>query len=577
MYTFSQLKKKLKNDFSHLEPIRIALLGDTATQLLAQAIRATGYDKSMDLRIWEAEFNQIERQVFDARSELYAFDPQVIILFHSTHTLLAQYDKLAPAEQNALAQQRLMLVDQLRGAIGKKTDAKIIYYSYPETDDAVFGQFGSKTEASFLFQLRKLNYQLMEYAATHPDFYLCDLNKVQYQLGRASFFQPSMYVNAAMVLSIDALPPVAAGTVALIGALYGRIKKCLVLDLDNLLWGGVIGDDGIENIQLGSLGIGKVFTEFQCWVKKLKNRGIILAVCSKNTESVAKEPFINHPDMVLRLEDIAVFIANWDTKVENIRRIQAILNIGFDSMVFLDDNPFEREMVQEAIPGLTVPRLPEDPAGYLEYLYTLDLFETGPITAEDRERTRQYQQKAQREIGIHNYESEADFLKSLGMLSKVESFNPFNTPRVAQLTQRSNQFNLRTIRYTEGDIQRIAASPTHFGFSFTLEDKFGDNGIICVVILEKETTETAFIDTWLMSCRVLKRGMEDFVLDTLVEFAKTRGFHYLKGEYLPSPKNQLVKDHYRRLGFQQTNDHWLLDIRVFESKNTCIQWKDPKY
>ena len=216
----------------------------------------------------------------------------------------------------------------------------------------------------------------MLFSARESNFYLCDLSSIQNQAGKANCFQPALYINTEMVLSVDVLPEVAFKTIELIGAMSGNFKKCLVVDLDNTLWGGVIGDDGLENIQLGSLGIGKAFTEFQYWIKKLKNRGIIIAVCSKNTESIAKEPFEKHPDMVLRLEDIAVFVANWENKADNIRQIQSILNIGFDSMVFLDDNPFERNMVRENITGITVPELPADPADYLEFLYQQNLFET---------------------------------------------------------------------------------------------------------------------------------------------------------------------------------------------------------
>jgi FkbH-like protein len=573
MHTFSELKKKLKQDFSHLEPIRIALLGDSATPFLSQAIRATGFDKGFDLQVWEAEFNQIERQVFDGTAELYTFDPQVIILYHSSHKLLIQYNKLSPEDYTSLAETRMALVDQLLQHIDARSTAKIIYYNYTEIDDGVFGHYSAKTKASFLFQLRKLNYSLMELAVRQPNFHLFDLSSIQNQLGKSTMFQPSMYVNTDMVLALDALPVVAAGTVDLIGTLFGRLKKCLVLDLDNTLWGGVIGDDGLENIQLGVLGIGKAFTEFQYWIKKLKNRGIILAVCSKNTEAVAREVFLRHPDMVLHLEDIAVFVANWENKVDNIRQIQATLNIGFDSMVFLDDNPFERNMVREAIPAITVPELPEDPADYLEYLYSLHLFETASHSEEDRERAKLYQVQAQRDVEMQSYGNEDAFLESLNMLSVVEPFNSFNTPRVAQLTQRSNQFNLRTIRYAEADILRVAASPDAFTFSFTLADRFGDNGIICVVILKKEADGILFVDTWLMSCRVLKRGMEDFTLNTLVEFARANGFRFLKGEYCPTAKNAMVSQHYDRLGFQPVEGYWLLDIQQYEKRQVHINLK----
>ena len=308
--------------------------------------------------------------------------------------------------------------------------------------------------------------------------------------------------------------------------------------------------------------------------KKAKKRGIILAVCSKNTESVAKEPFEKHPDMVLRLEDFAVFVANWENKADNIRYIQSILNIGFDSMVFLDDNPFERNIVRENIPGITVPELPEDPADYLEFLYQLNLFETISFSDEDAERTTQYQVEAKRNMLQKNFTNEADFLKSLNMVSLVEPFNKFNSPRVAQLSQLSNQFNLRTVRYTEADVEMLSnKNQDYHAFSFTLEDKYGDNGLICVLILKTENKNILFIDTWLMSCRVLKRGMEHFVLNTIVNYAKEKGCSTVKGEYIPTEKNEMVKDHYLKLGFQQTGNFWELNVLTYEPKECLISTK----
>ena len=573
MKNFSQLKKNLKNDFSNLKPVKVALLGDTATQFLTQALRGTGFDAGFNLNIWEADFNQVERQVFDPTSELYDFAPEVIIIFQSAHKLLGKYNKLSADAYGSLAEKELELIKNLTGTINSKLNTKIIYYNYTEINDAVFGNYASKLPSSFLFQTRKLNFGLMEFAAMQSNFYVCDLSSIQNQFGKATLFQTSIYINTEMVLSIDILPAVALSTVEMIGTMYGKLKKCLILDLDNTLWGGVIGDDGMENIQLGTLGIGKAFTEFQYWIKKLKNRGIILTVCSKNTEHIAKEPFEKHPDMVLHLDDIAVFKANWENKVENIREIQSILNIGFDSMVFLDDNPFERNIVRENIPEITIPELPEDPAEYLEYLYTLNLFETISFSNEDVERTKQYQTAVKRTVEQKSFVNEAEFLQSLNMVSLIEPFNKFNTPRVAQLSQRSNQFNLRTVRYTESDIENLCNSAAHFTFSFTLEDKFGNNGMICVIILKKETADTLFIDTWFMSCRVLKRGMENFTLNTIADFAKANGFKYLKGEYLQTAKNEMVKEHYQNLGFEDEGGHWLLDLDNYTNRKSFIEKK----
>lgn len=381
-----------------------------------------------------------------------------------------------------------------------------------------------------------------------------------------------------MLLSLDALPFVASRTWDIISSIEGKFKKCLILDLDNTVWGGVVGDDGWENIQIGhGLGIGKAYTEFQEWVKKLKNRGIIVCVCSKNDEDKAKEPFEKNPEMVLKLDDISVFIANWENKADNIRTIQRILNIGFDSMVFLDDNPFERNLVRENVPGVLVPELPEDPGNYLEYLYSLNLFETASYSSADKDRTKQYQIEAKRVATAKKYTNEADFLKSLNMVSEVSGFTNFNTPRVAQLSQRSNQFNLRTIRYTEDQITAIENDPKQKGFAFSLKDKFGDNGLIAVVILQEKDADTLFIDTWFMSCRVLKRGMENFTLNTIVAWAKENGYKQIIGEYLPTHKNGMVAEHYPNLGFEtiEKSDtaQWLLNLEKYQNRVCYIEKK----
>jgi FkbH-like protein len=568
---FTRLKRNLAKDFSGLQPVRVALLGDASTQWLAQAIRGAGYERGLDLRVWEADFSQIAQQVYDPGSDLYSFGPQVILLYQSTQKLLGAYNVLEPGARRELAEGRIGQVDSLRAAIRSRSAVSIVYYNYPEIDDGIFGNYANKTDSSFLFQLRKLNYELMRYATQQEGFHIADLAVLQQQTGRAVFFRSSVYVNTDMEISIEALPVVAEATVSLIGALFGRMRKCLVLDLDNTLWGGVIGDDGIENIEIGTLGIGKAFTDLQYWILKLRRRGVLLAVCSKNNEAVARQPFESHPDMVLSLDDIAVFLANWDNKVDNIRRIGAALNIGLDSMVFLDDNPFERNMVREALPSVLVPELPDDPAEFLEYLYPLHLFETVSLSAEDEERTKMYRTDRIRGEVQLSYADEDAYLASLNMVSRVAAFDAFNGPRVAQLSQRSNQFNLRTVRYTDAEVRRMGESPDIFTFSFSLEDRFGDNGVICVVILRKETDKVLFIDSWFMSCRVLRRGMENFTLNTVAGFARKKGFRYLRGEFLATAKNGMVKDHYLSLGFVEESGRWLLDVQTYEPRPTFVK------
>ena len=574
MKTLKELKKLARTEVPG-QKCKIALLGDTATQLLATALVGEAASRNTALDLYEGEYSQVERQLLDATSEVYQFDADFILIFQSTHKL-GEHHSLLPAErQAALADERLAFIASVCENEAMKSK-KIICMNYPEIDDTVFGSYANKVTTSLTYQVRKLNYELMNLAGQYPNLYICDIAGLQNKLGRDVMFAPNVYVSTEIILSVDALPYVASRVMDIVCAVRGQFKKCLILDLDNTVWGGVIGDDGLEGIQLGhGLGIGKAFTEFQMWVKKLKQRGIIICVASKNNEDTAKEPFEKHPDMVLKLDDIAVFQANWETKVDNIRTIQSILNISFDSMVFLDDNPFERNMVRENIPGITVPELPEDPGEYLEYLYGLNLFETASYSQADKDRTKQYQVEAKRVSLSKTFTNEADFLKSLNMVSVVSGFTKFNTPRVAQLSQRSNQFNLRTVRYTEADIAALAADEDVIDLSFTLEDKFGDNGLIAVIIMKRQDAETLFVDTWFMSCRVLKRGMENFTLNTMVERARRAGYKYIIGEYLPTPKNKMVEGHYQGLGFQPVADattaQFVLSVDDYQPRECYIE------
>lgn len=569
---FKDLKKILKIDFSSLKKVKVALLGDTATQFLAQGIKANGYMQGFNIDFFEAEYNQIESLFRNKNSDLYNFAPEYIIVFEATHKLLKKYNKTKSAsEKVSFAENYFSRFQNLLEAIRINSSAKVIYFNYYEIDDKIFGNYSNKVEESFLFQLRKLNFLISSYVLKTDNLNIYDISSLQNKIGRDQLISPQVYVNSDMILKIDIIPKVTEELVKIIVSNLGKIKKCLILDLDNTMWGGIIGDDGIENIKLGSLGIGKAFNDFQEWVKKLKERGIILCVCSKNTENIAKEVFEKHPDMVIKLNDISVFMANWDTKVENIYKIQKILNIGFDSMVFLDDNPFERNMIREAYKDILVPELPEDPAEYLEYLYSLNIFETNSYSEEDSKRTEQYIIKNKIESDLGFFDNEDDFLKSLSMISKVESFNPFSIPRVAQLSQRSNQFNLRTKRYSEFEVKNMMDSENYVTYTFTLEDKYGDNGTVCVVILEKINEKDLFVDTWFMSCRVLKRGLEKFVLNSLAEDALREGFKRIIGEYIPTEKNIIVKDHYLSLGFIEVEDKWALNLEKYEKKECYIE------
>ena len=571
MKTFNEIKRNIKKDYTSFVKEDIAILSNSATQLLNIGIRGLAFDYNIDLNIYEADYNQVEYEVFNEGSELYRKEPKYILLYLSTNKLMEKFYSFPAQERREFAFKYLTYIEDLVSTINTKLKNSIILCcNFPEIDDTIFGNQASKTEDSFLYQCRKLNYLLSEKSVQLNHLLLVDLVGLQNRFGVGHLFNNNIYITTDIVLSTDILPYVSEIVLNIIKVRNGIVNKCVILDLDNTLWGGVIGDDGYENIEIGTLGIGKAFTEFQKWLKELKNRGIILAVCSKNNEDVAKEAFLRNTEMVLKLDDISVFVANWNNKADNIRSIQSTLNIGYNSMVFLDDNPVERQIVKDNIPDITVPELPEDPAYYLQYLYSLNLFDTTGVTVEDIKRTESYQKELHISTLKKSFVNESDFLSSLEMVSLVEPFNKSNLARVVQLSQRSNQFNLRTIRYTDNDVLELAASSDYMNYCFTLNDKFGENGLICVVSLKLVTESVCFIENWFMSCRVLKRTMENFVINTIVEDLNKTGCLKLIGEYIPTAKNNLVLDHYKNLGFMEEAGKWTLSLNDYKNRETYI-------
>ena len=572
MKTFKKLRKLSKYaGTSEAMSVRLALMGDCATQLLATALRGYGVEVGLYLHVCDVDYDQIDAQVMDPRSELYGSEPEYVLIQMCSEKLFETFCSSPLPARETFAQETAERIEHNWELISRHCKARILQYDFVELNDAVFGSFGAKVGVSFKYQLRKLNYLLAEAAQRHKNVFILGLSDLQCEMGRRTFFDAKLYYTAKMPLSFEALPYAAKLAVDMVQALRGKIKKCVVLDLDNTLWGGVIGDDGMSGIQIGELGAGHAYTDLQLWLRELKNRGVILAVCSKNNEDTAREPFEKHPEMVLRLSDISMFVANWDDKASNIKYIQQTLNIGMDSMVFLDDNPFERNMVRSLVPDITVPELPEDPAEYLGYLQSLDLFETASYSEEDKDRTSQYQAEIGRVTLQKQFESIDDYLISLEMVAEAKPFDEFHYPRIAQLTQRSNQFNLRTVRYTEDDIRRIANDGRYLTIYYTLRDKFGDHGLISVVILEKQDDSTLFVDTWLMSCRVLKRGMEEFIVNKMISVAKENGSKTVIGEYLRTPKNAMVENIYQKMGFTPIGEgRYSADTDTFTKNKTYI-------
>ncbi len=571
MYSFRELQKarKLKIDGNEC---RLAVLGNSATQFFSEAIEGYGKLSGINLSVFDADYNQIDVQLLDPSAEVYSYNPDEILLWLSTEKLYEEYLDEEFTGRKSFADTYMAKIEKYWELITQNSNARIIQMNFTEIDDKALGQYSCKVDSSFTYQIRKLNYLLQEAMGKNNRVYSVDALAVQIDIGRENYFNAPLYYSAKMSVAMGALPYLAAAVIDVVKAMQGKIIKCIIFDLDNTIWGGVIGDDGMAGIEIGELGKGHVFCNFQKWIKQLKEYGIILAVCSKNEESTAKEPFEKHEEMVLRMDDLSIFVANWDDKASNIKVIQESLNIGMDSIIFIDDNPFERNLVKEKFPDIEVPELPTDPALWLQYLQHQNYFDTVSYTGEGSDRTKLYQVEYERRRLRQNYESIDDYLQGLMMEGSFNAFEPLKYPRIAQLTQRSNQFNLRTIRYTEDEIQRIAEDDRYITIYFNLKDKFGDHGLVSVIILEKKSDKVLFVDTWLMSCRVLKRGMEEFIINHVIQVAKENGFKRVTAEYIPTPKNNMVKEIYDQMGFDKIGEYsYEVCIDTFKSLKTYIK------
>lgn len=583
--SFPELKKNCKKSVEGLTEYRLAVLGDCATQHLSQAIKGYAYEEGIGLNIFDADYNQIMAQIMDSGSELYEFNPQAVLIDMCSEKLYDAYREYSSSDKNdkdGFADSIINNITSYWDVLESK-GMKVLQFNFPEVDDRILGNYGAVKGNSFISQLRKLNVLLSEEADKRGSIYIVDIAYIQNSLGRSAFADSKLYYTAKMPYSLTSLPFIGKEVTEIIKALTGRIRKCIVLDLDNTLWGGVIGDDGINGIQIGELGIGHAYQGFQEWLLEIKKSGIILCVCSKNDEDKAKEPFLNHPEMVLKLEDFAMFTANWQDKASNIINMAKTLNLNTDSFVFVDDNPFERDQVKSMVPGITVPDMPEDPAEYVNYLKGLNLFERITVSSADGDRTRQYREEAGRKSLESSFANYNEYLKALDMRAKVSAFDEFQMPRIAQLSQRSNQFNLRTVRYTEEDVKKLSESKDYITVYFELKDKFGDHGLISVMVIKKcesgsediqelNNAQYGFIENWFMSCRVLKRGMEEFIINTLNTKAKEAGLKYIVGEYIRTPKNNMVSEIYKKMGFKDLGQNrFLMDVEEFKEKETYIQ------
>jgi FkbH-like protein len=535
------------------KPVRLAVLSSSTTVHLIPAIRVAALRRNIWLTAYEGDYGQYRHELMDDSSPLYAFKPTVVLLALDARHLTAGLDPSDSQDAAALAFERAIgALRQCWQAAREKLGAAVLQQTVMPALPQLMGGNEHALAGSPANMVARLNAALRQEAPQHGVHLLALDARIAHD-GLREWYDPELWHRAKQEVSPAAAPVYGDLVGRLIAALQGRSAKCLVLDLDNTLWGGVIGDDGLEGLALGQgSALGEAFVAVQDYARQLAKRGVILAVCSKNDEANALAGFERHPEMVLKRSDIASFFANWDDKATNIRRIAKDLNIGLDSLVFLDDNPFERNLVRQELPDVAVPEIPDDdPALIPQMLADAGYFEALAVTAEDHERTAQYQANRERAALQDSATDMPSYLRGLEMRMIWRRFDKVGLSRTVQLINKTNQFNLMTRRYTEDQVLAVMNDPAAFGLQIRLVDRFGDNGIIAIVIGRLTAPSECSIDTWLMSCRVLGRGVEGATLNLVAAEAIRLGATTLIGEYAPTAKNGMVSGHYARLGFTE--------------------------
>lgn len=569
-------KRAIRRDLSNrkdLDEKRIAILGGSTTAEVRDMLELFLLHAGIRPVFYESEYNRYFEDVMFPESGLKDFRPEIIYI-HTTNLNIRRFPAL---NESCEAIEELLAGEMNRFSglwerIEQDYGCPVIQNNFELPHYRILGNLDAYDTHGRTAFIGMLNYRFAGEAEKRKNLHLNDINYLSAWFGLERWHDRLFWYSYKYAMNYEAIPLLADSVASIIRGICGKAKKCLVLDLDNTLWGGVIGDDGLQGIRIGKeTPEAEAYTEFQRYVRELKERGVLLAVCSKNDETNAREGFA-HPDSILSADDFAAFTANWNPKHENIRDIAYMLNIGIDSLVFADDNPVEREIVRAQLAEVTVPELGSDIVKYIDILDKTGLFETVSLSADDLQRNMFYVANTERAKQQEQFASYDEFLRSLKMVAEIAPFSPIYLDRITQLTNKTNQFNLTTRRYTLSEIQAMADDDSYITLYGKLRDKFGDNGLVSVIAGIKKENEL-HIDLWLMSCRVLKRGMETAMLDALVARARKCGLKAIVGYYFPTAKNGMVKNLFHEMGFRKLQENsWHLDISGnYTSKNPFIE------
>ncbi len=558
-------RKKLKKEFleagtSFVEK-NIAILGGSTTNGIRDMLELFLLNQGIKPSFYESGYDRYYEEAVFPNTELETFRPDIIYI-HTTNRNIMVYPSLADDTEavNDLIQNETEKFEEVWSHLFQAYQCPVIQNNFEMPLYRLLGNKDSSDIHGAVNFLSRLNMRFYEYAQTHENFFICDINYLSADYGLREWSDPLYFYLYKYALNVQAIPSLAFNVANIIKSIFGKNKKGFVLDLDNTLWGGMIGDVGAEHIMLGvEEPAGQMYLEFQKYVKAHKQLGGILNIVSKNDYETAISG-LRHPQSELKPEDFIEIRANWDTKDKNFSDIMTELNLLPESLVFIDDNPAERHLVTEQIPGVTAPEIGE-PHQYILNIDRNGFFEVTSLSDDDRDRNKMYKENAQRAQIQSAFACYGEYLQSLCMKAVIRPFEPAYISRILQLTNKSNQFNLTTKRYTQNEIEKMAADPDYITLYGKLEDKFGDQGVVSVVIGHIEE-QSCHVELWLMSCRAVKRNMEYAMMDALVQRCQERGIRTIRGYYYPTEKNGMVRDFYHLQGFDM----------VYENGNGATEW-----
>ena len=562
---FSYLNKsKLLSNVDYEKKIRIAVLGGFTLNGLEETIRVKCDEKKIQCTTYVSGYNQYSQEIFDEKSQLYKFSPDITFLIIDSRNALGELFlnpySVSVEERKQRVQDKSDEIINLVQTFGSKSKSKLILSNFNIPSYSPIGINETREEYGLHDMIRSLNQNIKIGLRLEPEIYIHDLNSFVTKFGENNVFDYKQYFYGDVRISLDYLPYLAEELMGYVKAVLGLNKKCIVLDLDNTLWGGIVGEDGFEGIKLGDDPIGRAYVELQHNLLALNQRGIILAINSNNNFDDAIQIIKEHPNMILKEDNFVCVRINWNDKVVNMKEISDELNIGLDSMVFFDDDPVNIEYVKSNLPDIQTVQV-SDPSNSSKILKSMNDFQVLKITDEDSTRNKMYLEQRKRTELKTRVGNLQDFLKQLNISVKIKNADKYTIPRISQLTLKTNQFNLTTRRYQEEDIRKFSQDKYKIVECAQIQDKFGDNGITCVYIINKDNKQQWTIDTFLLSCRVIGRGVEDGILYQIIEKARKEGVSKVRGEYIKTKKNKPAENFFPAFGFKKEGNFWVIDTK----------------